>query len=386
LLLFMVFNPLFLHLANLISSDGIFLGLSLFWFSLLLWIIHQPSWKIILLHALVLFMAFTVRYNALIYPFISAGAYLLSRLPWRTKLAGIGIGMMLCGIFVFYTSYKYKSLTGYWQYSPFSGWQLANNAMYAYRYVDAKDRMPVPDKFRILDHMIRQYFDSTRDIKKHPQESLEASTVYMWTPSLPLFKYRESIFKMDTSASESKKWATMGPLYKSYGLTIITKYPLHFARHFIWPNAIKYYAPPVEFLERYNSGRNNVTELTKNWFNYKSLNVFSRTQNEVWVLSFYPILSGIINVIMLCTLICFIVLKGWEIESNFRMAVMAGGAVWLLNAGFTIFASSAALRFQAFPLLLSTIFAVLLLNWLWKLSTVKVSSTLPTLNEILVLR
>ncbi len=37
LISFMVFNPLFLYLANYVSSDAFFLALSLIWFTLLLW-------------------------------------------------------------------------------------------------------------------------------------------------------------------------------------------------------------------------------------------------------------------------------------------------------------------------------------------------------------
>jgi hypothetical protein len=377
LLCFMVFNPLFLHLANLISSDGFFLALSVIWFTLLLWILHRPSKEIILVNAIVLFIAFTVRYNALIYPFISAGAILLSRVPRSLKFAGIGVGMLLCGLFVFYTSYKYKKITGYWQYSPFSGWQFANNAMYAYRYVDSAKRKPVDEKFKVLDNMIREYFDSTRDVKKHPQETLMASTVYMWTPGMSLFKYRDQLFKKkDSTASELKKWASMGSFYKEYGLHIIKKYPFHFARYFIWYNAMKYYAPPVEFLEHYNSGKNDVLPIAQNWFDYNSTTVSTRMKSkEVWILGFYPILSGIINVIMLCVLICYLSLKGWQTKNNFRIGILMGGTVWLLNAGFTIIASSAALRFQSFPLLITIIFASLLLDWLWSIANTRQETT-----------
>lgn len=372
LLCYLVINPLFLHLANLISSDGFFLALSLIWFALLLWLIHRPSLKIIILHAIVLFIAFTVRYNALIYPFISAGAFCLSRLALRAKLVGISTGVLLCGLFMFYTANKYKQLTGHWQYSPFSGWQLANNAMYAYRYVEKERRKPVPTKYQPLDNQIREYFDSTRDEKKHPQESLKASTVYMWTKTLTLYKYRDSLFKKDSAASELKKWASMGPFYKSYGLHIIRTYPFEFLIHFAWPNAQKYYAPPVEFLGAYNNGRDSVNEFAQIWFNYKTPKVETRVKNkEVWILDFYPILSGVINVVMLCTLICYILYGGWKKQGNLRLGILMGTSVWLINAGFTIFASSAALRFQSFPLMLTTIFAAFLINWLWELATPK---------------
>lgn len=365
---FMVFNPLFLHLGNLISSDCIFAGISIFWFSILLWIIHRPSTLFLLLQAIVLYVAFTVRYNAMIYPILATVAFYLSPLSWRKKLFGIGLGLILCGAFAFYTSYKYKTITGYWQYSPFSGWQLANNAMYAYRYVDSGSRKPVQKKFYKLDNMIREFYDSTRNTKKFPSEEAMASTFYMWSPGLPLMKYRDLLFKKDSSANELKKWSSMGPYYKAYGLYIIKQYPLYFLKYFVWPNTRKYYAPPVEFLENYNSGYNYVTAPTKDWFGYKSQIIKTRMPNpKVWILNFYPILSGIINVVMLAVLLFFISLKGWRNYLLFSRGVLMGATVWLSNALFTIFASSVALRFQSFPILLTTIFVVLLIDWLTQL-------------------
>lgn len=370
LLVFMVFNPLFLHLANLVSSDCLFAAFSLTWFALLLWIIHRPSNRIIILHALILFIAFTFRYNALIYPLIASVAFRLSSLPLRKKLAGIGGVLLLCGLFVFYTSYQYKKLTDYWQYSPFSGWQLTNNAMYTYRYVDSARRKPVPEKFRVLDNMIRQYFDSTRDLKKFPIEELQASTVYMWTKKLTLYKYRDQLFQTkDSTADEFKRWASMGPLYKDYGLYIIRQYPWYFARYFLWPNSIQYYAPPVEFLSVYNSDEDGVTKQTQVWFGYKSQKVKTRMKNNaIWILKFYPILSGIINVVMLLNLLCYWLLKGWQLNPLVKKGVVLGSTVWLVNAAFTIGASTVALRFQSFPILIATIFVALLLDWLWKVA------------------
>ncbi|OQP66626.1 hypothetical protein [Niastella populi] len=374
LLCFMVFNPLFWHLGNLISSDCFFASLSLVWFALLLWLINRPSTRVIVWHAVVLFLAFTVRYNALIYPFISAAVFWLSKLPVRQKVMGIGAGAILCFLFVFYTSYKYKQLTGYWQYSPFSGWQFANNAMYAYRYVDSAERKPVAKKYQVLDNMIREYFDSTRDVKKHPTEAVLAGTYYMWSFGMPLYKYREKIFKKDTTAGELKKWASMGPYFKSYGLYIIRKYPSYFVRYFLWPNASKYYAPPVEFLAAFNSGRDSVVPLAKDWFGYKSLKISTRTKannHEIHILDFYPILSGVINVVMIMALLSFYVLNGFSKNNQIRQAIFLGGSIWLINAGFTIFASSAALRFQSFPILLTTTFTLILIDWIWNMASQK---------------
>jgi hypothetical protein len=365
LVIFTTFNPLFLYMSNLISSDCFFFSLSLLWFTLLLWIIHKPSTQIIIWHTIVLFIAFTVRYNAMIYPLIALLAFLLSKKPWRRIVASLLPALLLCGSFVFYTASKYKQLTGIWQYSPFSGWQWANNAMYAYRYVDSADRKPVPEKFKHLDNMIRQYFDSTRNVSRFPIEGMLASTYYMWSGGLPLMKYMEKQFPNDSTSSRHKKWAKMGPLYSDYGRYIIRQYPWYYARYFLWPNANKYYAPPVEFLSTFNSGKDSVPPIAQAWFGYKTRKVTTRTADlNVKLLDFYPILAGTMNVIFATSLIGYLIMGGFKQRNPFRKGIILATTVWMLNAGFTIFASSAALRFQAFPVLLFSLFAILLLDQL----------------------
>src|SRR6185437_3842553 len=61
--IFLIFNPMFLYISNYVSSDSLFLALSLIWFTTLLWILKQPTIGLILIHAVTLLLAFTVRYN-----------------------------------------------------------------------------------------------------------------------------------------------------------------------------------------------------------------------------------------------------------------------------------------------------------------------------------
>jgi hypothetical protein len=369
LITFMIFNPLFLHLGNLVSSDCLFASASLIWFSILLWIIHHPSNKIIFLHSGILLIAFMLRYNALIYPLIAIIAFLLSPLQKKKKVIGVSAGLGLCLLFILYTSFQYKKHTGIWQYSPFSGWQIANNAMYAYRYVNKTDRKPVPKRFEHLDNMIRVYFDSTRNTSKYPVEKLIASTAYMWSPNLPLFKYREHVLKKNTTIDEFKRWAFMGPFYKDYGTLIIKKYPLYYIKYFIMPNATKYFVPQVEFLGHYNSNQDSVPTIAKNWFGYQTSVVQTRMENKkVNILNYYPILSGTSNVALLFCLISFLILKGRHPKNRFDSTILLLAIVWILNASFSIFASSVALRFQTFPILLSIVLTSLMIEWLVQLS------------------
>lgn len=371
---FMVFNPLFLHLGNMVSSDGFFLVLSMTWFSLLLWIIHKPSNKILFWHAIVLFLAFTVRYNALIYPFIAALAFWFSNLSLQKKLIGFGLALSLIGWFIALNMFQYKKLTGYWQFSPFSGWQLANNAMYIYREVDNADREPVPLKFHALDTRIRKFY------RNNPHLDVgEANSAYMWVPHLPLVRYRESLFKNDTSASEFKKWASMGPLYSSYGSYIIKKYPVHFIRHFVWPNFRYYLTPPLDFLEHYNWGTSTVPESVKKWFGYKDNHIRTRMKSsEIRILKFYPSLICIINLTMFLMLASYLLLKGWQYNATFNKIILLAGFAWIAYAIFNIFAASTVLRYQAFPTSLGATFILLLFDWMARLMQhMKRQSQLP---------
>ena len=71
LICFIVLNPIFLYMGSMVSSDALFLTLSLIWFNLLVWAIFRPNYKNTIFLSLILFLAFTVRYNALYYPLIN---------------------------------------------------------------------------------------------------------------------------------------------------------------------------------------------------------------------------------------------------------------------------------------------------------------------------
>lgn len=366
---FMLFNPIFLYLANYISSDAIFVSLSLIWFNILLWSIYQPTVKLIIWHALVLFMAFTIRYNALFYPLIAGITFLFYRDQLRLKITGLLICAALILCFIRFNERKYEELTGERQFTPFSGWQIANNAMYAYKFVNRKDVKKTPDKFRVIDKMVRDYFDSTRNNPKHPEENFIASTVYMWSPFTPLRTYMRQLMDKDSAKNDNefKYWARVAPLYKEYGTYLIKQYPIAFIQYYLLPNAIKYYAPPIEFLENYNTGIDSVDNSARVWFQYKSRRITTIFKDlKVNVLNFFPMLVGTMNVLFFLGLISFIYLKGYQNNKIFSRALFLVVLLWLVNFAFSVFASPIALRFQLFPVLVMISFSILFIDYLIK--------------------
>lgn len=363
----MLINPVYLYLANYISSDAFFLSLSIIWFTILLWIMYRPTNRLIFINSLILFIAFTVRYNALFYPIISVVALLLVRKKVWMNIGGFFVSLSLIAIFIHVTSLKYKEISGYYQFTPFTGWQMANNGLYAYRYVDSAKRVKTPAAFTKLDQAVRNYFDSSRDVRSHPSEAMVASTVYMWDPSSPLTIYMENQFKNDSTASPLKKWATVGPLMKDYGSFLMKTYPREFIKFYLVPNALKYYVPPVEFLEHYSTGVDSVNQIAKVWFGYKNVKIKTYFKDfNVTILNFMPILSGTMNAVLVLTAISFIFLQGYKVCPQLNRGLILVITLWAANFSFSVFASPIALRFQLFPIIVSLSFTFLLVEFLIK--------------------
>lgn len=356
-------NPIFLYLANYISSDSLFLSLSLIWFNLLLWCIYSPNIKNVTINALTVFLVFIIRYNALYYPVILVVAFLLYRRKILIKIWGILLVTLLLGLFIQFNKQKYYELTGYSQFSPFSGWQLINNSMYAYRSVSNSEVKNVPHKFNKLNKIIRDYYDSAR-INDYPENHVEISTVYMWTPKLPLKQYLKQTDSTQ-DIDEFKSWARIAPFYEEFGWFIIKNYPLAFIKYFLLPNAFRYYVPPVEYLEKYSTGLDHVQPIAKFWFGYKSEKIYSIFSDfNVNILFFFPELMAFLNNLFLLGIISFLVLNGYNLNRRLGKVLIVIISFWLLNLIFSIFASPIALRFLLFPGIIIFVFSVLLVDFI----------------------
>jgi protoporphyrinogen oxidase len=388
LIAFFVLNPVFLYLANYVSSDSLFLSLSLIWLTLLLWIINKPTTKLLVIHAIVLLIAFTVRYNALYYPIVAIIAFALSKQRLFYKVSGALLSVGLIIGFIFYTSNEYKKLTGIRQFSPFSGWQLANNAMYAYKFIAPSQRKKAPDRFLELDKMVTDYFDSTRNNPRHPSETLIANTVYMWVDGTPLRDYKKKHFP-DSSTGYLRSWATFGPFYADYGSYLIKKYPFQYLQYYIVPNSIRYFSPPVEFLEHYSTGRDSVHRSAQIWFGYKSNKIYTRVGSfNVKILGFLPILAGAVNMMFLFGFIGFLILNGYRAQPKLKSTIWIFIVLWVFNFCFSILASPTTLRFQLFNILITVTIASFFIEYIIKVTieqsieTKRAEKYHPTVNLI----
>jgi hypothetical protein len=178
--------------------------------------------------------------------------------------------------------------------------------------------------------------------------------------------------KGDSISGPIKKWATVAPLLGEYGTYLIREYPLEFARYYLLPNALKYYAPPVEFLERYNMGKDSVLPIAQVWFDYKNNKVRSYLKNsQINTLDFYPVLAGVMNVVFLLGVASFLFLQSYRRYPLLSRTLVLVCCFWAVNFGFSVFASPIALRFQLFPILVTICFNFFLVECIVKAAFTK---------------
>ncbi|HEY4064978.1 MAG TPA: hypothetical protein VGM30_23905 [Puia sp.] len=418
--IFFTFQPVFLYIANSVSSDALFIGLSMIWLARLLRMMYIPSRREILVHALLVTMIFTIRYNAMIYPLIAALAIGLSRYTLRQKLLAIFLPVILIGGFVIYTGNVIKEITGIRQFSPFSGWQIANNALYMYGQLipltarnmgktmgAAKTENPaktdsaakvgapvkietlakpdalakadlsenatptvnsaIPPRFASLDSTVRKFYARER-YRLTLFDSIYPGIYFQWSQNSPLMKYAQQQRQKDTGSANFISWATVSPLYADYGTWLIKQHPAAFAQYYLWPNTIRFALPPLEFMDGYNSGMDTVDVIAKYWFHYKDnrVHAFSgRFQHSF--LSFYRLLNLLVNAFFLGMAGLFFGTRGIaRANPLFRKYLLVITTLWTINFFFSISAAPVVLRYQLFLLLVSFSFSLLLVESLLK--------------------
>ncbi|WP_123891817.1 hypothetical protein [Chitinophaga costaii] len=359
LFLFLFFNPAFFYLSNCVLSDAIFCALSIVLFSQYLWMYHKPTRRNLIIQAVIIGLAFTIRYTAIYYPIVSIGAMLLSGYRLPLKLIGMALPWFFILPFIKYTEQKTKELTGTAEFSVFGGWQLANNALYMYGHI-VVDSARLPANLRDLDKAAKEYFSSTPPT----EDDLTAiqGTYFIKKRDAILKPYMQSHSQFTGSAvSQFQAWGAVSPTYNQYGRYLITHYPVEFARYYLWLNTKNYFVPYLEKYSNYNLGQPTMADIAAEWFALDSPNVCKvpHTASQVWVFIFYPIVFMILNIYFTICLVDVLIsgrLKQWR---SFSITTLLLAAFFLLvNFGFSVFATPVVMRYQLVPMTILFFFSL----------------------------
>jgi len=357
ILIFLVLNPVIPYTCNYVSSDALFIGLSLLWLNLLIGMILRPSWGKLWLQLLLLALIFNIRYVALYYPAVAAIAFFLMRKDLLFKVVGIATSIVVVLAGIFFIKSITREQTGASIFSAFSGWQIANNALHIYPHIPVDTEGLPSAESRILAGYVKVYFDRTGPelIKKGPS----ATTAYMWERSSPLHQYMDA-YQKQHSLSYFIAWNRVGVVLTEYGYHLVRKHPLAFGRYYLWESAKSYFHTPLDVYAVYNEGNRDVDVVAKNWFNYRSqrLRVSSATiQGKL--LGWIPALYIVLNVIFVLAALLFLrVPELRQRHPEFTLYLRLICAYLLANAAFCIFASPTVLRYQVLPVILLFVFTV----------------------------
>lgn len=375
-----VVSPLVLHVTNFVSSDALFAALSLVWFTQLIWIMCGQKKIVLFLHPVVLLIAFMVRYNALYYPFISILIILFTNTGPIRKWSSVALIALLPCAFIGYTQVQYFKETSSVQFSPFSGWQLASNALYAYAHVPAEVRSKEQFRYIELQRLTDRHMDSLQRSPHSPP--LSQGVYYLWDPQSPLQRFLWEWWKADSTTTGFKRWALVGPIYKEYGCYLVKTYPRAFLRYYIWPNLVCYYVPPPEFLGIYNMGLDTVERVGMSWFGLRTNKVHSNVSiHDITISTYYPLVLALINLFFVLGLAAFVLFgafakSGPTVKKICRCVLL----VWVCNMVFSVLASPVVLRYQVFPILMTQTFIL----WLgvYTLQSAKETAILDVVDNV----
>jgi hypothetical protein len=362
ILLFFFCSPLNLYISNYVSTEALFLALSLVWLTELLRITYKPSYHHILILSVAFAIAFTFRYNAMYYPVIATVAFLISKQHFAQKVIGIILGPLLILPFVIFSSHAVKQLSGTAQFPPiYGGWQWGNNALYFREHIqEDTNAIPTPQMAE-LDQMARNYFRTVSP--KYRELAPYVGNFFIQQRKAPLRQY---IVKHFRSTESIEAWAKAAPLYKDYGIWLIKRHPFSFARYYLLVNTKNYLLPPLEKLACYNLDQPTMDSLATFWFDFPDNEITSilpRTfQGTLLIL--YPFLFLFLNFYFCRSLFFFSKQKGFRSSPTpLANSIALITLLLLTNFSFSIFANVIAFRYQLFPMVVLLAFALILDNY-----------------------
>lgn len=369
LCLFLFFNPLFLYVANYVTSDMLFISMSVIWLTQLLWVINRPALCQILLQAVLVLIMFTFRYNAMIYPIIAAVVFLFSRQKVWIKVLGILSAPLLILPFIIWSSQAAKGVTGTAQFPPIlGGWQWGNNALYFRGFIEEDSSIFPTPQTRELDGIARRFFSQP----ERPQDLLfsEVANFFIRHPEAPLKQYMTRHYKPQNTYQSVQAWGESAVVFDQYGKFLIKRHPWAFFRYYLLVNTKNYFIPPLEKLEIYNLGEDEMWQPAQFWFRYISPKVWCLSKPfQGTILALFPIFFLVLNAYYVIALLQFIRRSGFRKTSRIvRITIATITAFLALNAAFSIFANIIVIRYEIFPMLVFLSFAMLLTDYIEVLS------------------
>ncbi len=362
LFIFLLFNPMFLYLTNCVLSDALFSAITIVWLTQLCWMLHRPRLSHIIVSAILIGAAFTIRYTAIYYPLVMVVALLLTRQKPSVKLIGALLPLTLMLPFILFTQQKTKEITGTAEFSVFGGWQIANNALYMYGHIDVDPKQLPPETVE-LDAMVKQYYKSAPpgwfNFDDYP------GTFFIKHSDAPLKQYMYKHSSQEEQQNGLLSWGKVSPVYNAYGNYLINHYPISFIRYYMLLNTRMYFSPFLEKYGSYNVGTSDVWPTGQYWFHYPTPDVRVASKSLLPVIFYlYPSVFMLLNIYFAGAFLwLFVSGRLRRFSLNFVNVLWLTVVFLVINFGFSVFATPVVMRYQVISMSLLFVFSLLLFEF-----------------------
>ncbi|MCW3121823.1 MAG: hypothetical protein JWQ38_1315 [Flavipsychrobacter sp.] len=368
LLLAILLCPLPLLQTNLISSDSLFCSATVTWFTLCLWVVSRHTWWVLILQALLLVLCFELRYAAMFFPVVAIVAFICSSSSLPYKAIGILLTVSVIFFCVDRQTKLNKEATDTEIFSGFSGWQIANNALYCYKHVDVDNNDLPSVQLQTLDKIVKRYIDTVG------VQDGELGSSYIWHNLSPLKMYCRLV-EHKNKILYSSAWFSISPMLDEYGWYIIRHFPGAYVKYYILPNTVKFFYPDREALVNYNSDNLTLPEETKKWFEMDINKLECKLPGlQKGIISMFPAISMLLNLFNIGALFVFCNRhrKVWgKVNREIKVMFITWAAFYCCFMVFSILASPVNLRFMDPIFVLGVIMPVILLGYSVKQEEVK---------------
>lgn len=347
LLLFvlLVFNPLYVLYSNYILTDALFGACTVAWFVVLIWMIRQPRWYYTAIQLFLLLILFKLRYNAIVFPVITALALYMSRQKLVYKLVTLGVSILLILAMVVHTTNIVERDTGIRTFSAFSGWQMANNAMHIIRYQKADTTM-ADEEVKNLSVFINHYQDTTTE----RFDSIRVNSAYMWHNHSPLKAYIPLYAQSAGYNTYFLAWTALGDVYSKWGRSVILHNPGGYIRHFVLPNTKAYWVPDLEAYADYFTKTDTLPIRMQQFYQYPS-NKVGPQHEWVYDIAFkpWPYLFPILNGAFLLTSIAWFATRRYKKEKPLtNQWLLCFLFFYVVNFFFVVLLAPSVFRYHVF--------------------------------------
>src|SRR6185437_5485969 len=216
---------------------------------------------------------------------------------------------------------------------------------------------------REVDRLARQYFSQP----SRPQDLLfsEVANFFISHPDAPLKQYMRRHFQPTDLYRDVQAWGKSAVVFDQYGKFLIRRHLLAYARYYLLINTKNYLIPPLEKLEIYNLGSDEMWQPAQFWFHYSSPKVWSVSKVlQGSLLAPFPPLFAFLNLYFATELLIFIRRRGFKkTGQSVQYTIITIASFLALNAAFSIFANIIVIRYEIFPMLVFLCFAMLLTDY-----------------------